>query len=59
MAEIDWTILGPQLAAALAAILAAERSRSGLTDAEIFERAGLQHDANIAALLEDLDRLKG
>lgn len=59
MAEIDWTLIGPQLAAALAAILAAERSRSGLTDAEIFERAGIKHDANIAKLVEDLERLKG
>lgn len=58
-ADIDWTVLGPQLAATLAAILLAERSRTGLTDAEIFERAGVKHDANIAALLEDLARLQG
>lgn len=59
MADIDWAVLGPQLATVLAAILAAERSRSGLTDQEIFERAGLKHDENIAKLVEDLDRLKG
>lgn len=59
MADIDWTLLGPQLASALAAILAAERSRSGLDDAAIFERAGIKHDANIAKLLADLERLKG
>lgn len=59
MADIDWALIGPQLAAALAAILAAERSRTGLSDPEIFERAGIKHDANIAKLVEDLDRLKG
>lgn len=59
MAEIDWALIGPQLAAALAAILAAERSRTGLDDPAIFERAGLKHDENIAKLLADLERLKG
>lgn len=59
MADIDWAVFGPQIATLFAAFLAAERSRSGLSDAEIFERAGVKHDANITKLLEDLERLKG
>lgn len=58
MAEIDWALIGPQLAEALAKILAAERSRSGLTDEEIFQRAGVKEDENIAKLVADLARLK-
>ena len=46
MAEIDWTITGPLLAKLLAEFLAAERSRSGLTNEEIFERAGAKLEDN-------------
>lgn len=59
MAEIDWSLIGPIAAEALAKFLAAERSRSGLTDEQIFARAGIQHDQNIVELLKDLERLKG
>ena len=58
MAEIDWITLGPMLAKMLADVLAAERSRSGLTTEEIFERAGKKLDENEAKLLEDLARLQ-
>lgn len=59
MADIDWTVTGPLLAKLLADFLAAERSRTGLSDVEIFDRAGVKHDANIAELLKDLERLQG
>ena len=59
MAEIDWTITGPLLAKLLAEFLAAERSRSGLTNEEIFERAGAKLEDNEAKLLVDLARLQG
>ena len=59
MPEIDWVVFGPIAAQMLAEFLAAERSRSGLTNEEIFERAGKKLDENEAKLLEDLERLKG
>lgn len=55
---VDWIVLGPLLAKVLADFLAAERSRSGLTNEEIFSRAGLKLDANEAKLIADLERLK-
>jgi len=55
----DWVILGPMLAKILADFIAAERSRSGLSTQEIFERAGRQLDQNEVKLLEDLERLQG
>lgn len=55
---VDWIVLGPLLAKVLADFLAAERSRSGLTNEEIFNRAGLKLDANEAKLIADLERLK-
>jgi hypothetical protein len=54
---IDWVTLGPILARIVADLLAAERSRTGLTDAEIFERAGVKIDQNETRLLEDITRL--
>lgn len=57
--DVDWITLGPMLAKMLADFLAAERSRSGLTTEEIFERAGKKLDENEAKLLEDLTRLQG
>ena len=59
MAEIDWTILGPLAAQLLTEFLAAERSRTGLTDDQIFERAGKKLDENEAKLLADIQRLHG
>lgn len=56
---IDWIVLGPLLAKILADFLAAERSRSGLTNEEIFNRAGLKLDENEAKLIADLQRLRG
>ena len=57
MAQIDWTTAGPLIAKILADFLAAERSRSGLTDEQIFERNGVKYDANTAKMLEDYARL--
>jgi hypothetical protein len=54
---IDWVTLGPILARIVADLLAAERSRTGLTDAEIFQRAGVKIDQNETRLLEDITRL--
>ena len=54
---IDWVTLGPILARIVADMLAAERSRTGLTDAEIFDRAGVKIDENEKKLLEDIARL--
>lgn len=54
---IDWIVLGPMLAKMLADFLAAERSRSGLTNEQIFERAGKKLDDNEAKLLADIARL--
>lgn len=59
MAEIDWTVFGPIAAKMLADLLAAERSRTGLTDAQIFERAGKKLDDNNEKLLADILRLQG
>jgi hypothetical protein len=59
MANIDWVTLGPLLAKILADFLAAERTRSGLTNEEIFQRAGAKLDENEAKLLEDIARLEG
>jgi hypothetical protein len=59
MANIDWITVGPMLAKILADLIAAERSRSGLTTQEIFARAGAKIDENEAKLLEDLARLTG
>jgi hypothetical protein len=59
MANIDWITVGPMLAKILADLIAAERSRSGLTTQEIFQRAGAKLDENEAKLLEDLARLTG
>lgn len=56
---IDWTIFGPLAAQLLAEFLAAERSRTGLTNEQIFDRAGKKLDQNEAELLADLERLKG
>lgn len=56
---VDWVVLGPMLAKILADFLAAERSRSGLTNEEIFNRAGLKLDENEAKLIADLARLDG
>lgn len=58
MANIDWTTLGPAIAKIFAEYLAAERSRTGLTDEQIFERAGIKWDAAIVKLMEDLERLQ-
>lgn len=55
---MDWIVAGPIIAKILADFLAAERSRSGLTNEQIFERAGKKLDENEAKLLEDLQRLK-
>ena len=54
---IDWITLGPILARIVADLLVAERSRTGLSDAEIFERAGVKIDQNEKKLLEDIARL--
>lgn len=54
---IDWIVLGPMLAKMLADFLAAERSRSGLTNEQIFERAGKKLDENEQKLLADIARL--
>lgn len=59
MADIDWITLGPMVAKIFADFLAAERSRTGLTDEEIFERAGTKWDTATANLLADLQRLEG
>lgn len=56
---MDWVVLGPMLAKILADFLAAERSRSGLSDEQIFDRAGLKLDENEAKLVADLARLQG
>lgn len=55
---IDWIILGPMLAKILADFLSAERSRSGLTNDQIFDRAGVKLDENEAKLVADLIRLQ-
>lgn len=55
---VDWLILGPMLAKIFADFLAAEKSRSGLTPDEIFNRAGLKLDENEAKLIADLARLQ-
>lgn len=55
---MDWIVTGPIIAKILADFLAAERSRSGLTNEEIFERAGLKVSENEVKLLEDLQRLQ-
>lgn len=55
---IDWIVLGPLVAKLFADFLAAERSRSGLTNEEIFNRAALKLDANEAKLIADLERLR-
>lgn len=57
--QIDWTIFGPIAAQLLADFLAAERSRTGLTNEQIFDRAGKKLDDNEAKLLEDIARLGG
>ena len=57
--EVDWTILGPIAARLLAEFLDGERSRTGLTDEQIFDRAGKKLDENEAKLLADLQRLRG
>lgn len=56
---MDWVVLGPLLAKVVADLLAAERSRSGLTNEEIFDRAGVKLDQNEAKLIADLIRLQG
>ena len=47
----------PQIASVFAQLLAAERSRAGLTDEEIFERAGVKLDENERKLVADFARL--
>lgn len=54
---IDWVVFGPLIAKMLADFIAAERSRTGLTNEEIFERAGRKLDDNERKLLEDIARL--
>jgi hypothetical protein len=56
---IDWFVVGPLVANALAQLLAAERERTGLTNEEIFANNDVKLDENEAKLLEDLERLKG
>lgn len=55
---VDWIVLGPMIAKIFADFLAAERSRSGLTNDEIFSRAGVKLMENEVKLLEDLQRLQ-
>lgn len=59
MADIDWTTMGPMIAKIFADFLAAERSRTGLTDEEIFARAGAKWDTATGKLMADLQRLEG
>lgn len=59
MSSVDWIVLGPMLAKILSDLIAAERSRAGLTTEEIFQRAGLKLDENEAKLIADLARLQG
>lgn len=54
---VDWIVLGPLLAKMFADFLAAERSRSGLSNEQIFNRAGVKLDENEAKLLADIARL--
>lgn len=56
---IDWIVLGPMIAKIFADFLAAERSRTGLTDEQIFGRAGVKLAENEVRLLADLQRLQG
>lgn len=58
MPEIDWITLGPMIAQILATYLEAEKSRTGLTTEEIFQRAGAKLEENEIRLLEDLARLQ-
>lgn len=58
MADVDWVVVGPMIAKLLAEFIAAEKSRSGLTTEEIFERAGAKLADNEIRLLEDLARLQ-
>lgn len=56
---VDWLVVGPLVAKALADMLAAERARSGRTNDEIFASNDVKIDENEAKLVADALRLQG